>query len=389
MKFKKITKYLLLPALLLVINTSCKEEGLTEFVDPNPANVQPPVITEINPTEAFLKDTVTVIGTGFNSVAEYNSIVFGNKIGKVVSATETELRVILPDVSGDTVKARVSVKGAVDWSNEIDFAFKNTISVFANDINNAWGLAADNDGNIYVGSYDDKAIYKITPSGDKSVFVADIPVNGAIHFGPDNSLYACQAENAKIVKISLDGAVEDYATIDWPVDFDWDSNGKLYVVMNWGGIYSQNSDGTFTSEVNAADGNIITMRIFDDKLYANSSWNAVVQVYNITSNGLEVGDAFTGEFTVMGIDIDANGKVYYHQYWANTLQTIDTDGTMGTMYDGLIVANGAETNPLRFMTFSGKSLFVIVNAGVDKPDGGNTIMELYIGVSGAPVYGVR
>ncbi len=390
MKLREFIIKSLLVIVLAIIAFACNENNLTEYNDPNPANMNSPVVTSINPSEAFLKDTVTIIGSGFNKLSEYNTIFFGNKSGEIISASDTELKVVLPDITGDTVEVRVSVKGAVEWSNKINFAFKNTISIFAENINNAWGIAADNDGNIYVGSYDDKAIYKITETGEKTLFVSNIPINGAIHFGQDNSLYACEAEKGKIVKISLDGkTIEDYATISWPVDFDWDSNGKLFVVMNWGGIYSQNSDGSFTSEANAVDGNIISMRIFGNKLYANSSWNAKVQVYNITANGLEVGEAYTGDYTVMGIDIDQSGKVYYHQYWANTLYTIESDGTQGSMYDNLITVNDAETNPVRFMTFSKKSLYAVVNAGVDKPGGGTTIMKLYIGVNGAPVFGVN
>jgi hypothetical protein len=64
-----------------------------------------------------------VTGSGFDSNPVYNFITFGAKRGTIVSASETQLTVVLPNVSGGAVKVKTSKKGAVNWSDEIDFTF--------------------------------------------------------------------------------------------------------------------------------------------------------------------------------------------------------------------------------------------------------------------------
>jgi hypothetical protein len=307
---------------------ACEETPL-EYNDQNPANSDPPVIQEVLPTKAFLKDTVIVDGNGFNSNPEHNYVKFGNKSGTIISATENELRVIVPEGSGDTVKVTAAVKGAVDWSNGVDFVFEQTIKVLDEEIEHPSGVAIDDDGNVYVGGRVDEAIFKITPSGEKSVFVADIPVNGALHFGPGGFLYVCEQYEGKIVRISSDGqTIEDHIIANSPIEFDWDLDGKMYIVSNWEGIYRDNGDGTLDYVV--VNGDIKTIRIFEDKVYAGAAWANQGLRFDITASGLENEEVIieAGDL-VLGLDIDMNGQIYYGLYFDPTLHTLGPDGSEG------------------------------------------------------------
>ena len=75
--------------------------------------VQRPAILGIAPAPAAAGDTVTVTGTGFNPVTDYNAVLFEGIRGHVVSGTATQLRVVVPAcVPTRTVEVTVAL-GAV------------------------------------------------------------------------------------------------------------------------------------------------------------------------------------------------------------------------------------------------------------------------------------
>ena len=379
----KIIKVLYLLTILAVLtgllSTGCEKPGLTEYNDPNPAGGNPPILSSVVPATAFLMDTVTISGSGFSGNVVHNFIKFGNKAATILSATASEIKAIVPEGSGDTVKVQVAVRGAVNWSEGIDFAFKQTITILDEEIVHPCGVAVDKNGDVYVGGRGAQSIFKISSSGEKSVFVADIPVNGAMHFGPDNYLYVCEQDEGKIVRITSDGnTVEDFITANGPIDFDWDSNGTLYVVSNWEGIYRKNASGALDYVVE--DENIKTIRILNDKVYAGGSWANEGYRFDITGSGLENKEVIiSADDLVFGMDLDINGRLYYGIYSDPTLHTLDSDGTEGSMYGGMLTA------PMRFMTYFGKCIYAVNTGGGDA----GVVLKIYTGVEGIPRYGVN
>jgi len=283
MKIKKLLEIFCLPLIFAALFSSCDHDGeLTSYEDPNPANAGTPVLNLVNPANGVAGDTIVISGNGFNTNPAYNFVSFGTECGTVISSTNNELKVVLPNIQNKTVQVKVSVKGSVYWSNAADFVFRNVVEIIDEGIADPTGVAVDEYGNVYVGSIADRTIYKITTDGQKSVFVSDVDVDGAIHFGPNNYLYACMQNSNKIVKISADGSVvEDFlAAPGNPIDFDWDKNGNLYVVMNWDGIYKADSDGNLTSVASVSDA--LTCRVFEDFLYVCNSWSGNVIKFSIT-----------------------------------------------------------------------------------------------------------
>ena len=58
--------------------------------------VLPPTITSLSPTDADVGDTITITGTNYSTNADENTVLFGGMRGRVLSATTTQLRVVVP-----------------------------------------------------------------------------------------------------------------------------------------------------------------------------------------------------------------------------------------------------------------------------------------------------
>ena len=71
------------------------------------------------------------------------------------------------------------------------------------------GMTTDKNGNLYVAGYSDNIIYKITPSGDRIVFLKDRHLNGPIGLISDdnNSIYIANYNANNVLKVDKTGVV--------------------------------------------------------------------------------------------------------------------------------------------------------------------------------------
>jgi len=379
MKYKFLSVMVGVPLLAWLIFAACEapnQPTYTPETDPNPTGLSPATISAVNPGEAYLKDTITISGSGFNATPEFNLVAFGSKTATILSASATELKVQAPNISGETVPVKVAVKGSEFWSNEVEFTFKLAVETISEEINWAMGVEADDDGNIYVGSATDSMIYKITPDGSFIEF-ASLPLKGAMGWGPDNYLYVCEMDDGKIVRISRDGStIEDYVEADGAVDFDWASNGNMYIVQNWGGGISM-FDGSAVTHVSDYEGELKSCRVFGENLYVAAIWDGVILKFPITADGLGAAEVvFEGDSPV-GLEFDANGTMYYTLAWETSLYTLAQDGSEEVLYEGELMT------PMRYITFHNKTMYIVYPGWGDV----GAVMKAYIGVEQAPNYG--
>ncbi|HSJ65423.1 MAG TPA: IPT/TIG domain-containing protein [Gemmatimonadaceae bacterium] len=87
------------------------------------AEVTPgPGLTSVTPTTVQAGDTVTITGTGFNTVAGGNEVLFGTARALVTSSTSTEIRAVVPPcVTPGTVAVRVVVGTAATPSTNVTY----------------------------------------------------------------------------------------------------------------------------------------------------------------------------------------------------------------------------------------------------------------------------
>jgi len=71
------------------------------------------------------------------------------------------------------------------------------------------GITTDSSGNLYVAGYSDNVIYRITPTGDKVIFLKDNRLNGPIGLISDNigNIYVANYNANNILKIDKTGFV--------------------------------------------------------------------------------------------------------------------------------------------------------------------------------------
>ncbi len=350
----------------------------TDNPDPNPTGQPAPTLSEIDPQEGYLKQTVTIKGSGFNTVPEYNFVAFDKKEATVLSATATELEVKTPNIADTTIKVKAAVKGSEYWSNFLDFTFKSVLQVISEEINWPMGVEADDQGNVYVGSATDEVIYKFDSDGNKSVF-AEVPVSGSIGWGPGGYLYVAQSWENKIVRVSSDGqTIEDYLTdIDTPVDFDWDSNGTMYICANDEGFKMY--DGASITHLSDIGGGSKSCRVYEDAVYLTNIWDGQIMKFPITDGGVGTAELVYEGDSPVGLEIDEEGTLYYSEAWETTLYTLAENGSSETLFEDQLMT------PMRYLTFHNKMLYVVYPGWGDVGE----VMSIYIGVEQAPNYGLQ
>jgi len=86
--------------------------------------------------------------------------------------------------------------------------FDQTNDIY-NDISSPTGITTDSDGNLYVASFSDNTIYKITPDKKRIIFAKDQKIDGPIGMVSDNSgnIYIANYNKNNVLKISKTGGV--------------------------------------------------------------------------------------------------------------------------------------------------------------------------------------
>jgi sugar lactone lactonase YvrE len=214
---------------------------------------------------------ISIYGSGFAILAEYNIVTINGKVAQVLSANETELTVIVPLGAG-TGPIIINADGRKDTS-EYDFVyvwvgattlFAGSSQGFSDGTGKAaqftlpMGLDFDANGNLYVADYGNYRIRKITPQGMVSTFAGSIPgqndgtgTNAQLNLVSDlvldklGNIYAVDYNDNSVRKITPAGVVTTLAGGDInggnddgtgaaakftrPRSIAIDSEGNLYV----------------------------------------------------------------------------------------------------------------------------------------------------------------
>ena len=197
-------------------------------------------------------------------------VLFGDAIATVVFATPTQLTVMVPDAaSGESITVTTPhgsdsveftlatllsenlhpvANPAVDDKGNIYVTFsgsrgqsvptslfriddESTLHSLDADVMNPTGLALDNDGNLYVSSRHDGAVYRLDTSGDLSTYAEGMGVATGLAFDRLGNLYVGD-RSGTIFKIAPDRQIFVFATLEPSVaayHLAFSPNGNLYV----------------------------------------------------------------------------------------------------------------------------------------------------------------
>ena len=78
-----------------------------------------------------------------------------------------------------------------------------------NNIPSPTGITTDSAGNVYIASFSDNIIYKVTPDGRQIVFIKNPQINGPIAMASDakGNMYVSNYNSNNVVKITPTGGI--------------------------------------------------------------------------------------------------------------------------------------------------------------------------------------
>ena len=242
MKFK--TFYILLAALLLLSTTTAIADNMTEAklqynkgidfykigqydrsmeafrkaIDLDPEYIDAyynlgSILEYLGQDEAALtvfKQIVVRKPTDYDAV--YKAAALSKKLGQIDKAKS--FLAIIPSGSYVNPKAQQLARElntdlqTLQQNNKEQPTQPQTNGVYEN-IPSPTGIAADNSGNLYVAGFSDNIIFKITPSGERIIFLKDKRLNGPIGLVSDTAenLYIANYNADNVLKVTPKGQV--------------------------------------------------------------------------------------------------------------------------------------------------------------------------------------
>ena len=228
------------------------------------------------------------------------------RIDKTGSNILTNLSASLADANGDAIEGDqayyvfVLSEGLSGTESTIK-ASPSPISLLRTDILEVMlelpigtgGLVVDAQGNIYCADFGislsgsaGTLLYKITPSGQASIFASGFVGASGNTIGPDGNIYQSNIGGGKISKVTMDGTVSNYANVPNPVGLVFDKQGNLYATSCGGNaIYKITPNRSASVFVSGSIFNCPNGLTIDDdgNLYAANFGNS--NVIKITPDG--------------------------------------------------------------------------------------------------------
>lgn len=389
-----ISLFILLVAAFLM---NCENKYPESLWDPDAPTQPQPVIEQIIPPDSTYAGVgeIVIKGKNFSPVKEENLVFFSGNRAEVTGASETEITIKSPKVTGDSLEIKIAVHKAELFSEPVYYKLKAAVAVTGNLAENnemAYAIASDKSGNIYV-SIEGKTIKKIDPEGNVS-HIADVSFLKAnsMKYGPGDMLYAAFAAGRvkKIATVDVqDGSEGTYATFSSePKDLDFDVNGNLWVTTG-SDIYLVKPDQTKT-QVKTFPINLKTARVFNGYLYISGFdeatgeakiWKAEIQGEALGTEevvlDIAAADWLAG-ITVNSFTFDADGKMYLATDNTDAILIYNpTDGSHDILFPELIAPN-----IYSFCWSDGQFIFA-----VQQLESISNVLKIDVGKSGAPYYG--
>ena len=409
--------YHLLLLLLVVLVYGCDSPEKTSLFDPNYEPERPqPEISEIYPAEGYLAGLEGIQIFGDNYVMNETFVYFDDRRADIMNMDIDAITVRAPNVTGDSVRVRVSVLKNDKYSETRYYPMEQGVSMiegFDENTYEAFGMATDSDNNIYTSlmiSDTNEGIYKFDQDGQASPYAAfpDYTLRSLL-FGPDGYLYFLRGGSLSnfVGRFPPGGGNPEVfvSGLSRLEDMDFDKNGNLWTGgLNMGrptnNIYRIDPDGdivTFT-----LDADIDAIRVFDDHLFiagskANAQADIILGVWQIpihadgtlgsdeeyfNVSGI-LGGEVTGVTRLRAITFSEDGDLFIGTNGNVAILRVEPDGSWSTFYKDVI-------NPsvYGFAWEKGTQNLLMAKSPGDGSDE-RTILRINTLKDGAPYYGVE
>ncbi len=199
----------MLASSVLFFNACTKEEN------PKPKEeVQAPTISSFSPESGDPGTIVTITGENFSTTASENVVSFNNVTAEVVEATDTELKVVVPEAATDgKITVTVNENTAASETEFIVNPASFLLTTTSNDLLTCWEEASiqDAQGNTYVAGYIEEGTATF---GSTTLIAASTNAFVAMYNDKDGFVWASQvktAHSSHITSLALDADGNLYA----------------------------------------------------------------------------------------------------------------------------------------------------------------------------------
>ena len=397
---KKVIVVIAMLSLAIFFVAGCEPDYPDSVWDPDYQGKPDPIITGVEPDSALAGiDTVRIIGENFSPEVGENHVFFDGNKATTLSASDTVVTVLTPNVVGDSLRIQLRVDGAILFDDKYPYKLEPAVIEYGpfGDFDYVSGLACDLSENIYVLS-ETKDVIKVTPEGEQIEHgtTAFIKTPG-MKMGPGGYLYILRG-NKKVYRIPPEGgSASTWVTLSGKVaDLDFDSNGILYAAGKGDSIYSIKSDGSFSGEAAYVDYKIVGVRVYNGYVYVAGEYSGIdttegIWRNEITSDEGELGDNelvfdwgnYVGEDgpSILSITFSETGELYIGQDKedAITIYSLATETTR-ILYPGVLYP------PATYMCW-GNGNYLYVNRHDEEDASKRRIMRVTMKLDGAPYYG--
>lgn len=266
-------------------------------------------ITSITPARTIPGGRISVLGSGFPVASGVPAVRVGDNPARVVFASSSELGVI---VEGDGGLHAVQVG---DEQTTAHVAVGASIATGLHQVDNPVFDAA---GNLYLtysgtrGQQVPVSIFRVTPGGSRESFSSSITNPTSMAFSPDGELFVSSRFEGAVYKLSEDGRAEVYASdLGIACGLACAPDGTLFVGDRSGTVFEVSRNGhaktlaTLPSSVAA-----FHLAIGPDGLFVTApTLSARDAVYQVSFTG-EVSVVNTGFGRPQGIAIGPDGALH-------------------------------------------------------------------------------
>lgn len=207
-----------------------------------------------------------------------------------------------------------------------------TVSPFLNDSNSMVddAMTFDAQGNLYGSNFAGNSVYKITPSGEASVFISGLANPNGLAFDSQGALFVVEYSASKIHKYAPDGTlIESFNVTDGVASNlikAHDSDAMIFTNVVDHSINKLETDGTITKLFTGAPLDVPVGLTYDNngKLYIGNYLNR--EIYQLKNNGTvkyiaTIPDSGTN-FPYLGFISYANNLLWATNYGEHKIYTV-------------------------------------------------------------------
>ena len=399
---KSYLKQLILFSAFIISMWGCENDYPDSIYNSN-ENFKPnPTITNVLPDVAFAGvDTISITGENFSSNSADVEVYFNGVKGETVFSSTGLVKVIPPNVIGDSVKIQLRVVGALKYAELKPYKLEPiTIEYGVFDhFDDAYGIACDVNENIYVSLFGNKLIQKITPDLERHDYAKILrDKTTQMKFGPDGYLYYVFGLKF-MLRVLPDGSKDELFAIlpGNAYDLDFDENLNIYSGGAGKAIYKTTPDKHSTIVKQYPDTYIHAVRVYNGYLYVAGSYSgsdANHAVEGVWRNQIIAGADSLGatelilDFAATNVGkviksmvVSEDGEIYLGTTGDEGLYVIKKNGSLAPLYPGVL---GPE---IYAMTWgNGDFLYVTRKSDIDA---NNRILRVNMRKKTAPYYGRR